>query len=195
MTSVSSSRRLGAPTRTSFPTSSSWRSRSPKKNMMGGRALFLWPHEIIHDEVLALQYCVCLRLVEYHDCHTPPLSLDEGYGGDSSDSGDNNYNGDWLGCSDRGGGGTRPRTMRFGDGDNPRLGPGSGPAFWPRVASQIIRVGQVACPVASARDATPRLSATRIPARCLTCVGKHRSSLLASGTGSAAHPLLSILQM
>ena len=99
-------------------------------------------HEIIHDEVPALRYLVRLRLVEFQDWHTPPPSSDDGYADDDSDSGDSNFNGYWPGFSDRGGGGARPRTTRFGGADDPHLGRGSSPAFRPREVSRAILVGE-----------------------------------------------------
>ncbi|CAD6336234.1 unnamed protein product [Miscanthus lutarioriparius] len=99
----------------------------------GGSLLYLRPHEIIHDEVPALRYLVRLRIIEFQDWHTPPTSWDEWMGADGSDdSGDSNFNGYHPGFATRGGGGARPWTTRFGGADEPRLGPGSGPAFQAR---------------------------------------------------------------
>lgn len=37
----------------------------PEEEHDGGSPLYLWPHEIIHDEVPALRYLVCLRIIEF----------------------------------------------------------------------------------------------------------------------------------
>lgn len=116
----------------------------PEEEHDGG----LRPHEIIHGEVPSLRYLVRLRLIEYQDWHTPPPSSDDEmfYGGESSDSGDSNYNGYHPGFGG-GGGGARPRTTRFGGNGDPRLGRGSGPAFHARESRCAIVVGDVTCPI------------------------------------------------
>ena len=101
----------------------------PEEEHDGGSPLYLRPHEIIHDEVPALRYLVRLRIIEFQDWHTPPPSSGDHYDiGDDEDSDDSNYNGFHPGFSS-GGGGSRPRTTRFGGAGEPRLGHGSGPAF------------------------------------------------------------------
>lgn len=82
----------------------------PEEEHDGGPPLYLRPHEIIHDEVPALRYLVCLRIIEFQDWHTPPPSSDKEMGArDSDDSGDSNYNGYHPGFA-TGGGGARLRT-------------------------------------------------------------------------------------
>lgn len=93
-----------------------------------------------------------------------PTSSDEWMGGagDSDDSGDSNFNGYHPGFG--GGGGGRPRMTRFGRDDEPRLGCGSGPAFWAREARQAavgarerrqdVVVGDVTCPFQEPRPIT-----------------------------------------
>jgi hypothetical protein len=105
----------------------------PEEEHDGDPPLYLLSHEIIHNEVPALRYLVRLRLIEFQDWHTPSMSSNEGmdFGGEDSDSGDSNYNGYHPGFGG-GSGGARPRTMRFGGMDEPRLGRGSGPTFWAR---------------------------------------------------------------
>jgi hypothetical protein len=129
----------------------------PEEVHDGGSPLYLRPHEIIHDEVPALRYLVRLRIIEYQDWHTPPPSSDEemDFGDDDSDSGDSNFNGYYPGFREGGSGGgrRRPRTTRFGRSDEPRLGPGSGPACRPRDSRLSIVVGKWECPVASFRGA------------------------------------------
>ena len=96
-----------------------------------------------------------LHIVEFQDWNTPPPSDDDDdgdlHGGDGSDSdgGHNNNNGYWPGLAGAGGGGTRPRTTRFGGPSDPTLGRGSGPGFLPRQHGSGILVGQLLCPVAS----------------------------------------------
>ena len=103
----------------------------------------------------ALRYFVRLRIVEFQDWHTPPPSSDEdmGYGDEDTDSGDSNYNGYHPGYGGGGGGRRRPRTTRFGGRDEPRLGPGSGPACRPRGSTCAIIVGEWTCPVLSPKGA------------------------------------------
>jgi hypothetical protein len=114
----------------------------------GGPLLFLRPWEMIHSEVPAMRYLVRLRIVEYQDWHSPPPSEDEDYRrDDDSDSGDSNCNGYWLGHSDRGGAGDRPRTTRFGDARDPRMQRNYDPAFQRCGSTRAITVGQVRCPV------------------------------------------------
>lgn len=125
----------------------------PEEDHDGGPSLFLRPHEIIHDEVLALRYLVRLRLIEFQDWHTPPRSSDdEMYDGDTSDPGDSNHNGYHPGfCT--GGGGAQPRTTRFSGPSEPLLGPGPGPAFRARESRRTIVVGDVHCPLVASRVA------------------------------------------
>ncbi|CAD6234888.1 unnamed protein product [Miscanthus lutarioriparius] len=125
----------------------------------GGPPLFLRPHEIIHDEII-------------QDWHTPPPSSDDGmdFGGDDSDSGDSNFNGYHPGFGASGGGGARPRTSRFGSSDEPRLGWGSGPVFWPRELRSVIVVGDVTCPILAPRSAIPCPGVSALHARAATRV-------------------------
>lgn len=129
----------------------------PPEEHDGGPPLYLWPHKIIHNDLPALRYLVRLRLIEFQDWHTPPPSDDdEFYDGnnDNDDSGDNNFNG-YHPDIGGGGGGARPRTTQFANGDEPRLGLGSGPAFRAHGTRFDILVGTVACPVVSARGPIP----------------------------------------
>ena len=93
----------------------------------GGSPLYPRPHEIIHDEVPMLCYLVHIRLIEFQDWHMPSTSSNDGmdFGGDDSDSGDNNFNGYHPGFS---GGSLWPRMTRFYGLDELRLGHGSGHA-------------------------------------------------------------------
>ena len=129
----------------------------PEEDHDGGSPLYLRPHETIHDEVPALRYLIRLRFIEYQDWYTPPPSSDDemDYGDDDSDSDDSNFNSYYPGFCDGGSGGgrRRPRTTRFGRSDEPRLGPGSGPACRPRDSSYAIVVGKWECPVVSPRGA------------------------------------------
>ena len=121
----------------------------PEEGHDSGPPLFLRPHEIILDEVPALRYLVRLRIIEFQDWHTPLLSSDdEMFAGDSDDSGDINYNGyhPGFGVGGGGGGGAQPRTTRFGGPSEPRLGPGSGPAFRARETRAAVIVGDMMCP-------------------------------------------------
>jgi hypothetical protein len=110
----------------------------PEEEHDGGSPLYLRPEEIIHDEVPALRYLVRLRLVEFQDWHTPPPSSDNEFvAGDDSGSGDSKYNGYCPGLWEGDGGPSWPRTMRFGGEDDLLLGYGSGPTFWPRLATGL----------------------------------------------------------
>ena len=60
----------------------------PEPNVcVAGEAFYLHADEIVHDKLPGLRYLVRLRIVEYQDWSTPPLSGDdEGYdGGDKDD--------------------------------------------------------------------------------------------------------------
>jgi hypothetical protein len=46
----------------------------PEREHDGRSPLYLRPHEIIHDDVLALRYLVWIWLIEFQDWHTPPPS-------------------------------------------------------------------------------------------------------------------------
>jgi hypothetical protein len=79
----------------------------PEEEHDGSPPLYLCPWEVIHDEVLALRYLIRLRLIEFQDWHTPPLSDDDDYNhcDSESDSGDSNFNGYWPSFTDSGGAG------------------------------------------------------------------------------------------
>jgi hypothetical protein len=129
----------------------------PEVEHDGGPPLFLRPHEIIHDEVPALRYLVRLRLIEFQDWHTPPPSSDDGmdFAGDDSDSRNSNYNGYHPGFNSGGGRRPRPKAVRFGGNDDPRLGPGYGPAFRAWETRHSIIVGELTCPILEPRGAMP----------------------------------------
>ena len=162
----------------------------------GGSPLYLRPHEIIHTEVPALRYLVRTRIVEFQDWHTPPPSSDDEddiQRDDDSDSGDSNFNGYHPGEQPSGGGGRRPRNTRFGASGDPRLSNGWGPAFRAREAKSVIRVGDVACPVASVGGAPCRIFGSRIPAARLTgetCSPDMLAMRSAGGIGGS-HPVIS----
>lgn len=128
----------------------------PEREQDGGLPLYLRPHEITHDDVPALRYLVRIRLIEFQDWHTPPLSSsnDDFHVFEEDDSDDSNHNRHHPGFGG-GGGGSRSRTSRFAGQEEPRLGPGYGASFWVRESRTTILVGAVQCPVKSADVAIP----------------------------------------
>ena len=137
-----------------------------------------------------------IRIVEFQDWHTPPPSYDDEddtYRDDDSDSGDNNFNGYHPGEQPSGGGGRRPRNTRLGAAGDPRLSNGWGPAFRAREAKSVIRVGDVACPVASVGGAPCRIFGSKIPAARRTwetCSPDMLAVRSAEGIGGP-HPVIS----
>ena len=162
----------------------------------GGSPLYLRPHEIIHTEVPTLRYLVHIRIVEFQDWHTPPPSSsdeDDIHRDDDSDSGDSNFNGYHPREQPSGGGGRRPRNTCYGASEDPRLNNGWGPAFRAREAKPVIRVGDVACPVASVGGAPCRIFGSRIPAARRTwetCSPDMLAVSSAGGTGGS-HTVIS----